>query len=196
LNSATNENSQTKRLRESVEMVGAGLVDGRGAGARWYVVHTRPRMEAVAEANLAAQGFEAFLPAIFKTVRHARKFRTVRAAFFPRYLFVRLDLERQRWRSVAGTIGVAHFVMEGERPKPALGGIVEDLIAMTGSEGVIAFAAILETGDRVQILAGPFAGCLGELARLDDQNRVRVFLEVLGGKIPLDLAAGALARAA
>jgi transcriptional antiterminator RfaH len=167
------------------------------AGApRWYVVHARPRLELTAELNLGAQGFATFLPAVWKTVRHARQFRTVRVAFFPRYLFVRLDLAQDRWRSVNGTFGVSHLVMEGDRPTPVQPGIVEDLMALTGPDRCIAAAADLVAGGRVEILTGPFAGCFGELARLDEGSRVRVLLDLLGGRVPLDLAVGALAPAA
>lgn len=166
------------------------------AGARWYAVHTKPRLELSAELNLNAQGFAAFLPSVWKTVRHARRFRTARVAFFPRYLFVRLDLAQDRWRSVNGTFGVSRLVMEGDRPMAVQPGIVEDLLAMTGPDRVIAAGPDLVAGRRVEILSGPFAGCFGELARLDEGSRVRVLLDLLGGRVPLDLAVRALAPAA
>ena len=61
-------------------------------GARWYLVHTRPNSERKAELNLQAQGFATFLPQIEKTIRHARRLKTVRRPLFPRYLFVRRRL--------------------------------------------------------------------------------------------------------
>jgi len=66
------------------------------AGERWYVVHALAHGEERAQCRLAAQGFRSFLPRHVKTVRHARKLRSVRAPFFPRYLFVVLDLTRDR----------------------------------------------------------------------------------------------------
>src|SRR5437899_3222650 len=84
---------------------------------RWFLVRTRPKCEQKAEMNLSAQGFRAYLPQIRKTIRHARKLRTVRAPLFPGYLFVVLDLERDRWLSVRSTIGVAHlFTHKDGRP--------------------------------------------------------------------------------
>jgi hypothetical protein len=50
-------------------------------GARWYLVHTRPNSERKAELNLQAQGFATFLPQIEKTIRHARRLKTVRPLF-------------------------------------------------------------------------------------------------------------------
>src|SRR5262245_64991181 len=88
------------------------------AGERWYVVHTLPLGEARAQSQLENQSFLTFLPKRQKTVRHARKLTSVLAPFFPRYLFVALDLTRDQWRSVNGTFGVARLVMQGEQPAP------------------------------------------------------------------------------
>src|SRR5215471_21535228 len=73
---------------------------------RWYAVHTLPFAEARAERQLRRQEFRTFQPKRHKTIRHARKLNTIEAPFFPRYLFIVLDLGRHQWRSVNGTIGV------------------------------------------------------------------------------------------
>src|SRR5438132_9603083 len=88
-------------------------------GERWYAVHTLPFAEARAEAQLNRQGFRTFQPKRHKTVRHARKLSTVEAPFFPRYLFIVLDLARHRWRSVNGTFGVSRLVLRGDELRPA-----------------------------------------------------------------------------
>lgn len=148
---------------------------------RWFVVHTLPNREFGALTQLTFQGYKGFLPAHWKTVRHARKFRRVKAAFFPRYLFVRLDLDRDQWRRVNGTFGVSSLVMEGERPKPVPRGIVESLIEIT-EDGVLSFSPALQPGQSVRVLSGPFANLVGELQRIDPQNRVRVLLDVMGSR--------------
>ena len=71
---------------------------------RWYLAHTRPNNERKAEFNLRAQGFTTFLPQIEKTIRHARRLKTVRRPLFPRYLFVQFDVAQDRWLSINGTI--------------------------------------------------------------------------------------------
>src|SRR5215472_12802285 len=76
---------------------------------RWYAVHTLPFAEERAEGQLHRQGFRTFQPKRHKTVRHARRLSTVEATFFPRNLFVVLDLAHNRWGSVNGTFGVLHW---------------------------------------------------------------------------------------
>jgi transcription antitermination factor NusG len=96
---------------------------------RWYAVHTLPFAEARAERQLHRQGFRTFQPKRHKTVRHARRLSTVEAPFFPRYLFIVLDLAHHQWRSVNGTFGVSRLVMRGDQPDPLPRGVVEALIA-------------------------------------------------------------------
>src|SRR5437879_7098854 len=145
-------------------------------GERWYAVHTLPLREAYAQGHLRNQGFSTFLPKRRKTVRHARKLRMVEAAFFPRYLFVVLDLARHQWRSVNGTFGVSRLVMRGEAPHPVPSGLVEALIASADADGILQFGANLRVGSAVRLLAGPFAEQLAILDHLDDSGRVRVLL--------------------
>jgi hypothetical protein len=99
------------------------------ASERWYAVHTLPFAEARAEGQLHRQGFRTFQPKRHKTIRHARRLSTIEAPFFPRYLFIVLDLGRHQWRSINGTFGVSRLLMRGEEPHPVPHGVVEALIA-------------------------------------------------------------------
>jgi transcription elongation factor/antiterminator RfaH len=157
------------------------------AGGRWYAVHTQPNREFRAKHQLENQAFEVFLPKRLKTVRHARKLRNITAAFFPRYLFIRLDLTKQRWRSVNGTFGVLRLVMQGELPHPVPSGVVETMLSCIDSNGLLCLAENLRIGSQIRVAAGPFAEKLGILDRLDDSGRVRVLLEILGGTVPVQL---------
>ena len=166
------------------------------AGERWYVVHALPHGEERAQCRLAAQGFRSFLPRYVKTVRHARKLRSVRAPFFPRYLFVALDLTRDRWRCVNSTGGVASLVMGDTRPLPAPPGVVEGLVAACGAGDLVGPGDGLGVGDQVRLLSGPFAGLAGELVRLDGPRRVQVLLDVMGGAVPVSMERDWLMHAA
>src|SRR5215471_18576555 len=106
-----------------------------GGAERWFLAHTQPKSERKAELHLGAQGFKTYLPQIQKTIRHARQLKTVRAPLFPRYLFVILDLGRDRWLSVRSTVGVSRlFTAQDGRPVPVPVGIVESLIGQSNGE--------------------------------------------------------------
>jgi transcription elongation factor/antiterminator RfaH len=159
---------------------------------RWYAVHTLPFAEARAEGQLHRQGFRTFQPKRHKTVRHARRQSTVEAPFFPRYLFIVLDLSRDQWRSVNGTFGVSRLVMRGDQPHPVPRQVVEALIAAADARGILHFDEKLQVGGSVRLMTGPFAEQLAILDRLDDAGRVRVLLDILGRQIAISTAANNL----
>ena len=163
---------------------------------RWYLVHTQPRSERKAEFHLGAQGFKTYFPQIQKTIRHARRLMTVRAPLFPRYVFLILDLGRDRWLSVRNTVGVSSLFTCEDRPVPVPGGVVEALVARTDEAGLALFDAGLTTGQTVRILSGPFAEFVGTLERLDAAGRVRVLLTMMGTAVPVALHRSALLPAA
>jgi transcription elongation factor/antiterminator RfaH len=158
-----------------------------GERERWYVVHTLPHREQTAQHHLNAQGFRTFLPRYRKTVRHARMLKTILAPLYSRYLFIALDLRRDRWRSVNGTYGVATLVMQRENPTPVLRGAVEALLVSATGSGIVPFRSELQPGQPVRFVAGPFADQLGILEHLTNSGRIRVLLEMMSGRIPVDL---------
>ena len=167
----------------------------RPGGRRWFVVQTQPHKEIQAEVNLRNQGFQSFLPRIRKTIRHARRSRTGLAPLFPRYLFVSLDLGRERWRSVNGTFGVSRLVSHGAWPAPVPHGLVEEMMALTEQVGAIDLRDTLTPGESVRFLSGPFAETIGRLVTLDDTGRARVLLELLGSEREISVASEVLAPA-
>ena len=163
---------------------------------RWFLAHTLPKSEWRAELHLGAQGFRTYLPKIQKTIRHARQLKTIRAPLFPRYLFVILDLERDRWLSVRSTFGVSHLITSWDgRPVAVPIGIVESLIERSETD-LTRLDSGLVKGQQVRILYGPFADFVGKLDRLDTAGRVKVLLEMMGTEVPVTLHRSALAPAA
>ena len=166
---------------------------GSPEGRRWRLVRTHARREAFAAEQLQRQGFRVFLPRQLKTVRHARRITVALAAYFPSYLFVELDLAEDRWRSVGGTLGVAHLVSQGERPAAVPRGVVETLLEAADERGVLT-GPPLKAGQTVRITAGAFADQLAVIERLDDAGRVRVLLEIMGAPAPVSLRRDYLAE--
>lgn len=149
---------------------------------RWYAVNTQPRAEDRAMQNLLRQGFQAYLPQVRKTVRHARKTQQVRAPLFPSYLFVALDLGAQAWHAINGTFGVRHLITNGDRPAALPDGIVEGLQSEQDGDGLLPVQApdLLRPGSQVEIVAGGLAEKIATILRLAEQDRVVVLLDMLG----------------
>jgi transcription elongation factor/antiterminator RfaH len=166
------------------------------APGRWYVAHTQPHAESRAIFHLARQGYDVFCPRYARLVRHARRRTRVLAPLFPNYLFLNLDISRDRWRSVNGTSGVVRLIMQGERPQAVPRGIVEALKNQTDAGGVMEWTPSFRIGQAVEVADGPFEGLVGTLERLDAAGRVRVLLDLLGRFVSVGLDLQALAPAA
>jgi transcriptional antiterminator RfaH len=164
---------------------------------RWYVVQTQPHAETKAMGHLIRQGFEAYLPRYLKRRRHARKVEMVAAPLFPRYLFVTVDLEAQRWRSIHSTTGVSRLVCNGDEPAPVPPDVVA---ALQGREDATGFVKLerrpqFAPGERVRVVDGIFADSLGLFEGMADRERVAILLDLLGRKVRVVLDRESVAAA-
>jgi transcriptional antiterminator RfaH len=151
---------------------------------RWFVVHTQTFQEARAELNLCRQGFEVWLPLFWRTRRHARRIDTVLAPLFPRYLFVRLDLTTQPWRTINGTFGVARLLCNGDTPLAVPEGLVEELLQRRDESGTIVLTPRrLVFGDTVKVTMGPFADFEGLFQTMSGRDRVILLINLLGREV-------------
>ena len=168
---------------------------GLERGERWFVARVHPHRESSAQFNLDRLGFRSFAPRTRRTVRHARKLRNVLAPLFPGYIFVILDLSKDRWRSVNSTFGVASLITGVEQPVPVPCGIVEALVTASEASGILSLDDDLSLGQKVRILSGPFADALCRLVHLGDSGRVRVLLEFMGTEVTARLDRSCIAPA-
>lgn len=155
-------------------------------GMRWYVVHTQPLNEVRAEVNLRRQGFSTYLPRYLRTRRHARKTEMVVRPLFPRYLFVGLDVARDRWRTIQSTFGVSNLVIAGETPLAMPDGVVDGIRSRETGDGYVVLGSLppgVGPGSRVRLIDGIFAESTGVLERIADDRRVAILLELLGREV-------------
>jgi len=117
---------------------------------------------------------------VLHTIRHARQFKSVEIPLFPRYIFVKLDLSRDRWRSINGTAGVSKLVTVLDRPLPLPEGLVETLMTAHACRSQWALGDEFQVNKPVQMSYGPFAELIGRIQRVDDRGRVHVLLEIMG----------------
>ena len=163
----------------------------------WYVVQTRVNCEAKAARNLISQGYDVYLPRYLKRRHHARKVDFAVKPFFPRYLFVAIDMATQRWRSIQSTFGVSRLVSNGDDPATVPAGIMialkqrEDERGFIGMDTRPAFAS----GDKVRVLAGAFMDSAGSFNGIADRDRVSILLDMLGRQVRVLLDADMVAAA-
>ena len=164
---------------------------------KWYVVHTHARAEATAAAHLERQGFQTYCPKYLKRRSHARRVTTEPAPFFPRYIFVAIDLGSQRWRAVRSTIGVSYLVGWEKGPASVGDTVVADLRAREDASGFIPQkdTSNFRRGDCVRFRNGAFSAVSGLFDCMTDSGRVAVLLDLLGRKVRVVLNGTAISAA-
>jgi transcriptional antiterminator RfaH len=164
---------------------------------QWFVVHTQPCREVVAQQHLKEQGFDAYLPQFKKIRRHARKVDEVLAPLFPRYVFVSIDLETDQWRKIQGTRGVSYLLTMDERPALVPSDIVQGLKDQENAQGLVSLTsmALFAKGDKLRILDGAFKDYTAVFDTTDVKQRVQLLLNCLGREMKVSLPSYAVEAA-
>lgn len=161
----------------------------------WYAVKCLPRREALAADQLTRQGFRIFFPVRKEFASGRSGPRATLVAFFPSYLFVALDLEADRWRSVNGTVGVVGLVQFGPRPSRVPPDFIEYLALRTSADGAVRMEHEYNPGDVVEIRGGVLHRSNAIFSRMLEGDRVEVLLSLMSRSIPVSVHVEALAPA-
>jgi transcriptional antiterminator RfaH len=162
----------------------------------WFVVRTQSRAEEKAMHHLTNQGFVTYLPRYRRRVRHARRNEIVLRPLFPGYLFVNLDPDRCRWRSINGTVGVREILSNGDTPLAVPDRIIDEIKAREDETGAVKLAMpTFARGQVVRLLEGPMADVNGLFEEMRDENRVVLLVSLLGRKVRMQVPAAAVAAA-
>ena len=165
--------------------------DNQSPQKSWYLVYTKPRQEALAQANLERQGYGVYLPKVRQMRRRRGKEEGGGEPPFQGYLFIHLDTQSDNWGPIRSTFGVASLVRFGSEPAQVPNGLVAHLKAQEGQEGLHEWAEPkLKVGDRVRVAEGPLKGVEGVLLAKSGQERVMLLLEMLGKEVRTHLATG------
>jgi len=159
--------------------------------ANWYVLRSKPNREEFLEGQLLSRNVEVYFPRLRANPVNprARKFKP----YFPGYLFIRIDLEKNLASNLERIPGVANLVNFGgetpDIPDHLLNAIrvkVDEINAAGGRK-----KAPLQAGTLVKIEKGPFEGYEGIVdERIPGKERVRVLLNFLQNrKLAVELPA-------
>jgi transcriptional antiterminator RfaH len=163
----------------------------------WYAMRSKPRREDSVWKQMLGHGFETYYPRIRVHPINPRS-KKIRA-YFPGYLFVRVDLEETglnvfRW--MPHSIGLVSFDNQPAVVPDHLIYTLQKRVGEINEAGGELFDG-LEPGDRVRIAEGPFKGYEAIFdERLPGKERVRVLLELLGNEraVTLELDAGQIKK--
>lgn len=168
----------------------AGMVPGSASplpsAPQWFAVYTTPRHEKCVHRHFDVRELEHFLP-LYRTRRKWSDGSRVdlELPLFPNYLFVRiLKDERVRVLEVPGVLAIVSGV--GGRPSPLPASEITAL--QTGlAERNAEPHFMLAVGQRVQVLAGPFAGMCGVVLRKKGSLRIVLTIELIQRSVAVEV---------
>lgn len=163
---------------------------------QWYVVHTKPRQEAVAIDNLLRQGYATYCPRIVRARHFRKRWQQIAEPLFPRYLFVQLGVGIDDFLPIRSTRGVAGLVSFGNCPAI----VPSQVIAAIREQELYISANVTDhpewkKGDRIHIIEGPFAGMNGIFEEDNEEHRVCILLDMLGRKNRINISADSIVPA-
>ncbi len=162
----------------------------------WYAMQSKPHREDALYSELVKRDIEAFFPRIRVNPVNPRA-RKIKA-YFPGYLFVKVDLLKvglSFFQFMPFARGIVAFDQEPATVPEGLITAIRRRVEEINQAGGMEFEE-LEKGSRVYIYEGPFAGYEAIFdARLPGSERVRVLIELLSRRyMPVELQVGQMKK--
>ena len=133
---------------------------------RWYAVWTRSHCEHIVHDQLAAKGFELFLPEVDVWSSRAGTRRLISVPMFPGYLFVHHEMDKHAYIEVAKTRGLVKVLGEQwDRLYEVPSAEVEALQRVQAARVPVLPHAFLPAGQSVRIIRGPLTDVEGILVQ-------------------------------
>lgn len=161
----------------------------------WYVLYTKVRSEKRAARVLKERNIETFLPEITVGSKDQGR-RSV--AFFPGYMFIRVDLKVENPALWQWTPGVRYMVTYGNQPVQVPNEVIDltrnKLIEREAQSTNVASHG-MKPGDTVRVKDGPFEGMLAIFdGPTTPETRVRVLLRSLSNSVRLRISPTSLEK--
>jgi transcription antitermination factor NusG len=146
---------------------------------KWYAVWTRSHCEERVSDDLAAKGFDTFLPVAQAWVQHRGRRRRLCRPLFPGYLFVHHAMDPASHADLLRARGVVRLLGHGHEPLAIADEEVTAVRRLAESGLPVSRRGFIEHGDRVRVVAGPFAGLEGRFLRSRAQKGLFVIAVTL-----------------
>lgn len=150
----------------------------------WFVAQLRPQGLKRALDHLHRQDFRTFVPEFEKTTIRNGVQRHNRAPLFPGYIFVSFDPANSGWTAINATRGISRLILSRPNaPTPLPQPLMAGLLARCDNSGLLNPPPALIIGDKIRVLAGPFAEMVTTIETLPDQARIGVLIDLMGRKV-------------
>ena len=149
--------------------------------SKWLLVYTKAREEKRAKKNLENQGFETFLPMIaYENISQPKS--SSLEPMFPRYLFIKVNVERDNWTHIKSTRGVSHLVVFGHKLAEVPRQVVAFLKTRVDDNDFVKQKVTrqeFQKGDKLVIKKGVLKGKEATFLSKTGKERVRILLNLM-----------------
>ena len=159
--------------------------------SKWWLVYTKAKEEERAKKNLENQGFEIFLPMIALAKVNQSKTITLKA-MFPRYMFIKINTELDKWSRIKSTRGVSHLVVFGQRLAEIPNQVITYLRSEADENDIFIQKITrqeFQKGDQLLIKKGIFKDKEATFLSKKSRERVRILLKFVNHLITADIPA-------
>lgn len=158
---------------------------------KWYVIHTQTgaeeRAKAGLESRMASTALKQYIEEIVvpteqvSEVRGGKK-RISTRKFFPGYIILKMEMNKESWYLVKTTPGITGFIGPGKRPQPLTENEVNNILKRTvETESKPSPKIVFEIGEAVRIAQGPFANFNGSVMEVyPDRGKLKVSVSIFG----------------
>ena len=153
----------------------------------WFLLQTKPRQEIRAVENLERQGVISFCPQISVEKLSRGKRVEAQEVLFPGYLFISFNYQTIASSKIRSTRGVSHFVTSSGAPVKVPQQLIDGLKQRVAGGGVEASPNLPKTGDKLEILEGPFRGLDAIFSQPDGNSRATVLINLLNQQVKATL---------
>lgn len=155
----------------------------------WYLLYCKRSEQERAKLNLERQGVHCYYPLVeVEKVRNGKRSTKIEP-LFPNYIFVQFDIEQIHTTTVRSTRGIVDFVRNGAKPTMIANAVIEQIMQQDAQQDEMAKRIDMpQTGDKVLIKDGPFAGIEAIFEETDGEKRAFLLIEIINKKTCISFA--------
>jgi len=164
----------------------------------WYIVQSYSGFEKKVAENikeeLKKRKLEAHLDQVLvptHEVTEAKKGKRSKKQkkYFPGYVLVKLDLNKQIFHLIKNLQKVSGFLGSGENPTPISDKEIQRILGTVSENATNQKTGLsFEIGEKVKVCDGPFASFSGLIEEIDEEKaRLKVSVSIFGRPTPVDL---------
>jgi transcriptional antiterminator NusG len=109
--------------------------------------------------------------------------------YFPGYVLIRVDLNKQTYHLIKNLQKVSGFLGSADKPSPLSDNEIKRILGQVSESAINQKSGIsFEIGEKVKVCDGPFASFNGLVEEIDeDKSRLKVSVSIFGRATPVDL---------